>query len=188
MYANVDTSGKILQVSSHPVDIAGARSVHVAPGVEGSRHYIGPADEVLDIPAQPSQWHVFDWPTHQWVDSRGLGEFKDAKWEEVKAAREASINAPLATPYGSFDSGPADRANITDAVLMAQTLAALGQPVSIEFTLADNTVSTLNASQMVEVGLILGAKVQDAYATARSLREAIESAGTIAEVDAIHWP
>lgn len=138
--------------------------------------------------ARPSRHHEFDWPTHTWIDPRTLAEHMDAKWDEIKAAREAAINAPLVTPHGTFDSGPSDRTNITDAVLMAQTLAALGQPVAIDFTLADNAVATLNAAQMVEVGLYLGAKVQAAYATARTLRGAIEAATTIAQVQAIHWP
>jgi hypothetical protein len=140
------------------------------------------------LPTQPSSNHRFDWTAKQWSDPRTLQGHKDAKWEEIKLARTAAIDAPLVTSYGTFDSGPADRTNITDAVLMAQTLAAMGQTVSISFTRADNTVATLNAAQMIEVGLTLGSKVQTAYATARTLRTTIESATTIAQVQDVTWP
>jgi len=158
--------------------------------LEGAQHGDGwiSAGQFYALPAQPSENHTFDWVAKQWVDPRTLQDHKDAKWEEIKAARTGAIDAPLVTSLGTFDSGPADRTNITDAVLMAQTLAAMGETVSIEFTRADNTVATLNAAQMVEVGLTLGAKVQAAYATARTLRAEIEAATTVAQVQDVAWP
>lgn len=187
----VGLHGQCLRTASGPASALAAQVLDGEVGVYDAQptaeHYWS-GTQWVQRSARPSGRHVFDWPTHQWIDPRSLAEHKDAKWEEVKAAREAAINAPLVTPHGTFDSGPSDRTNITDAVLMAQTLAALGQPVAIDFTLADNAVATLNAAQMVEVGLYLGAKVQAAYATARTLRGAIEAATTIAQVQAIHWP
>lgn len=188
MYASIGQHGKIIQLSSHPVEIEDTRLVYVENNINGDTHYIDDDDQPIPISAKPSRYHDFNWTTHQWTDPRTLAQHMDAKWGEIKVAREAAINAPLPTPHGTFDSGPADRTNITDAVLMAQTLTALGQPVAINFTLADNTTATLNASQMIEVGLYLGAKIQAAYATARSLRASIYSAGTIAAVQAISWP
>lgn len=188
MYASIGQYGKIIQLSSHPVVIEGARLLWVGNNINGAAHYIDGDDQPIPIPAKPSPAHTFDWATHQWTDSRTLAQHQDAKWEEIKAAREAAFNAPLITPHGTFDSGVRDRANITDAVLMAQTLAAAGQTVAIDFTRADNTAATLNASQMTEVGLYLGAKIQAAYATARSLRASIYSAGTITAVQALSWP
>lgn len=143
---------------------------------------------VLTMPPRPSESHTFDWATHTWIDPRTLDELKGDKWAEIKSAREAVFNAPLVTPHGTFDSDSRGRSNITDAVLMAQALTATGSPVSIDFTLADNTVVTLNAEQMIEVGLYLGAKVQGAYAVSRTLRAAIDAATTSAEVQAVSWP
>jgi len=41
---------------------------------------------------------------------------------------------------------------------------------------------------MVTVGLLLGAKIQAAFATGRSLRTAIYAATTVVQVQAINWP
>ena len=136
----------------------------------------------------PSAAHRWDSTTKQWVDPRTLQDFMASKWAAIKAAREASIDANLATPYGTFDCKAKDRSNITDAVLMLQTLSALGTPTTIDFTLTDNSTVTLTTAQMVTVGLLLGQKVQTAHGTARALRAQIEAATTSNQVEAITWP
>lgn len=141
----------------------------------------------FDIPISPSINHTFNWQTKQWEDPRTLQDLKDAKWEAMKSAREAAIDAPLVTPYGTVDSKAVDRTNITDAVMMLQTLAALGQPTTIDFTMSDNTTVTLTTNQMVEVGLLLGQKVQVSHGIARARRTAIELATTPEEVEIIQW-
>lgn len=123
-----------------------------------------------------------------WIDLRTLEQRKEEKWEQLKQARSAALDALLVTPYGVFDSDPESRQNITDSVLLVKTLNELGQPSSIDFTLADNTVRTMTASEMIEVGLLLGAKVQAAHATGRALRLELDAAQTSEEVDSIAWP
>lgn len=123
-----------------------------------------------------------------WHDTRTLAEAKADKWEQIKAARTAYIDAGLTTPYGTFQVAPPDRQNIAEGVLLARTLTDLGQPVSISWTLVDNTVVTLDATAMTNVGLLLGQRVQQAHATGRALRAAIDAATTNEEADAVQWP
>lgn len=123
-----------------------------------------------------------------WHDPRTLDDLKAARWAQIKAVRAAAIDAPLATLYGRFDCGPADRTNITDAVALLQTLAAAGTPTTVTFTTADNVAVTLTLAQMVHIGLLLGQRVQAAYATARALRAQIDAAQAADDLAAIHWP
>lgn len=58
----------------------------------------------------------------------------------------------------------------------------------LDLTLADNTTATLNAGQMIAVGLALMAHVDAQYAAVRPLREAIYAAPTVAAVEAVAWP
>lgn len=116
-----------------------------------------------------------------------LAQLKEAQWATIKAAREAAIDAPLVTPYGTVDSQAKDRTNITDAILLLQTLEAAGTPTTIDFTLADNTAVTLTTAQMVNIGLLLGQKVQAAHGQARARRAQIDAATTKAEVEAVVW-
>lgn len=136
------------------------------------------------MPERPSEHHQFDYATKQWQDPRSLQDLRTAQWAQIKSDRAAAIAAPLATPYGIFDADAAARTSITDAVLMLQTIGPTG---SIDFTLADNSTTTLTTAQMVEVGLLLGAQVQAAHAQARILRSQIEAATTPAQITAITW-
>lgn len=144
--------------------------IELPPGVDGSAHHV--AGGVL-VPGL--------------LDDRTVEQRKADRWEAMKLARAAAIDAPLVTPFGTFDSGPADRQNITDAVLLAKTLAEQGQSVAIAFTLANNGTVTLDAAQMVQVGLLLGAKVQAAHARGREVRAAIDAAATAEQVEAVAW-
>ena len=123
----------------------------------------------------------------RWLASPTLASLKADRWATIKAARAAAIDAPLVTPQGTFDADAASRANILGAVVLAQTLTAQSQPVAIDFTLADNTVTTLTAATMVTVGLLLGSKTQAAYTRGQTLRALIEAATTSAALLAITW-
>lgn len=112
---------------------------------------------------------------------------RTAKWTDIKLAREAALAAPLQTAYGTFDATPAASANIIKSVLLANNLSAMGQPVAIDFTLANNTVVTLDAAAMIAVGLTLAGREQTIRAKATTLRAQIEAATTQAQVEAVVW-
>lgn len=143
--------------------------------------------QAVSIPTNPGPNYTFNYTTKQWEDLRTLQEVKDVQWEKVKASREAELTSPLLTPFGTFDATISAQKSITDAILLLQTLAAIGNPQNIDFTLADNTTVTLTTPEMVQVGLILGARTQELYSKARPLRAQIDAATTISEVEAIIW-
>ena len=191
-YAIFDHSGRIDRLlNCTPGDLilnlrVGEDSLQAGELTTNDDHYVL-GGQLVKPPLQPSPAHVFDYAAKQWVDPRTLADMKALKWGVMKAARTAVINAPLVTPYGTFDSGPKDRANITDAVLMLQTLASIGNPQNITFTLTDNTAVTLTTKDIVSVALLLGQKVQGAYSTSRTLRARIEAATTAVELESIVW-
>lgn len=164
---------------------AGTIAVDGPPPTEDSYRSGG---EWRTRPSKPAPTSTWNRATKAWADVRSLDERKAAKWEEMKATREAEIDAPLVTPYGIFDSYAEARSNISDAVLLAQTLSGIGQPVSINFTLADNSVVALDLAGMVTVGLMLGSKIQTTRGIATALREQILSAPSIATLESITWP
>jgi hypothetical protein len=119
-----------------------------------------------------------------------LEQAKAQKWREMKIARAAASQAPLVTPYGTFDADIDSRNNIIQTAHLMQTEAQSLAPASeptVDFTLADNSVASLTAGQMVQVALLLAAQIEAAYARGRVLRAAIEAAGTQAEIAALSW-
>ena len=135
------------------------------------------------LPSQQSPHHTFNWHTKQWEDPRTLQDLKDAKWATIKQARSASEYAGFTSDGSTFDSDAISQNRITGAV----TLAQMSSTFSIDWVLADNTVRTLNQSDMLAVGAALGAHVAAIFAKGVLLREQIEAATTAEEVAGVVW-
>ena len=198
MIARFDENGKYLWVGNDTLLEPGVPPPPPGPHADAFGSYRGFVDQYkqyhdiatdapVDMPPSPSSEHVFDYATKTWVDPRTLLQLKDAKWEDIKLARDAAIHAPLATPYGMFDADAASGFKITQAVLLANNLTDMGQPVEIDFTLADNSTVTLSASQMIQVGLLLGGREQQLRARATAIRVQIYAATSQTQLDAMGW-
>lgn len=119
--------------------------------------------------------------------SLGLAAAKTRRWAAIKAARQAAIEAPLQTPWGTFDADIEAQRNIANRVLMLNNLGA-AVPQVLDYTLHDDSVVSLSPLQMVQVGLLLGAQVESAYARGRGCRTAIDAATQQSQLDEITWP
>lgn len=117
-----------------------------------------------------------------------LEGLKERKWAEIKVDR-------LNKEYGGFiylgdqyDSDEASTRRIVGATTLASLAKSSGQPFTIDWTLANNNVKTLDADGMIGVGEALGQYVASIHATGRALRNTIEEATTEEEVALIQWP
>lgn len=113
--------------------------------------------------------------------------------ESIKSIRDARIaGGATVQGIGVFDSDDAARLNITGAVVMAQVAIAANQPFSMSWKLANNTLVTLNAQQMIAVGLAAGTHVAACHARAQALGVAVQAAASHDDLDAIDlssgWP
>lgn len=178
-----------------PADCAGF-VIENSDNVSNETHYLNAQNvltrysnvQIENKVNRPPWAQKWDNSAMQWIDSRTLDHRKAQKWEEIKLARATAIYKPLVTPFGTYDADEAGQDNITKSVLLAQTLTSIGQPVAIVFTLANNSVVTLDLTAMVTVGLMLGNQVQTARGIATFLRTQIEAVTTASQLDAITWP
>lgn len=112
-----------------------------------------------------------------------LREAKKAKRAEIKAARDAAEFGGFVWAGSSFDSDPTSQLRIQGAGQRAQR-----EPEkSKTWTLRDNTVRVLSASDIIQVDLALGAHIDAVHARGRVLRTQIDEATTVAAVNAITW-
>lgn len=131
-----------------------------------------------------------------WVETPlPLNDAKLALWSLAKAKREELTDAPGAaatTPFGLVQVDAKSKQNVNGLVTMALIAQGAGAPFSSDFTLADNSVVTLNAAQMIGLGVAVGQYVEAVYGHARTLRDAIEAAedhGALEAIDAeAGWP
>lgn len=132
-------------------------------------------------PIFPPEAHL-TW-NNGWVDERSLQEYKDAKWEEMKAERQAQEFSTVTYNGNVYDADALSQQRIQGAA----QLAVLDANISVDWTLLDNSVVTLTAAEIIGLGIALGVHVTAAYNRGRTVRVEVESATTKAEVDAITW-
>ena len=131
----------------------------------------------------PNNYDIWDEVNGGWIDSRDLDQKKADKWVEIKAARDAQ-------EFGTFDWGgytfqcdEVSQRRIQGAV----QLSAIDDTLTLDWTLADNSVQNFAASEYVQIGVALATHVSGCHARGRILRQEIESATTETELEAIVW-
>ena len=138
--------------------------------------------ELVDVGMPPDRSiYTLDKTARAWV--LDLGKLKATQWTAIKQARSAAEYAGFTWDGSTFDSDAISQNRITGAVALAQ----MSSTFSIGWVLADNTVRTLNQSDMLAVGAELGAHVAAQFAKGVLLREQIEAATTAEEVAVVVW-
>lgn len=112
---------------------------------------------------------------------------KDIKWARIKALRDAAEEAGFVWDGSTFDSDKTSQSRIQGAAQLATLAQMTGSPFSIDWTLADNTVRTLTAADMIAVGTAMGVHISTQHAIGRIKRQQIDAATTPEELDAIQW-
>ena len=148
--------------------------------VDVDRYYVADG-AVVQKPTKPDEDHAFDYDQGQWFFDLSLA--RNAKWLEIKAAREAQ-------EFGTFDWGgytfqcdEVSQRRIQGAV----QLAGLDPTLVMDWTLADNSVQSFTASDFIAIGQALAQHVNAGHVKSRGLRSQIEAATTEAEISAITW-
>lgn len=135
----------------------------------------------------PSYSALWDNAAFKWVDLRNLEDAKAETWTQIKADRDAEIYGGFVWDGSKFDTDPISISRVQGAVQLATIAMSQGQPFSIDWTLFDNSTRTLSATEMVQVGVALGVFVTTIFAAGVTLRDQINAATTLDQVDAIKW-
>lgn len=174
-YAELDAAGRVVSVMGITGDSA----------TEARAHVLLPDWTGWPVPPAPHQVLAYRNGALVWEDPRTLAQMKAHKWAEIKAARAAAEDGGFTWDGSIFDSDMASNLRISGAVQLAQIV---GGAFSIDWTLADNSVRTLSAAQMVAVGVAAGQHVATQRAIGRGLRTQINSATTPQDLEVIVWP
>lgn len=126
-----------------------------------------------------------------WIPAADVLAFaEERRLGELKAMRDRNENGGASTPFGTVDTDPVSVRRINGAVQMAGIVPP--EAFSISWTMADNSVVSVNAAQMTQVGLAVGQHVDACHQHYRTLRDLLEAATDLAEVEAVDiqsgWP
>lgn len=121
--------------------------------------------------------------------ARRLARTKIEMLERVRGKRNDVEWSGCQTPYGRIDTDPDSQRKVGGGATAA---LALGASFTKEWRMADNSLVTLDAAKMIEVGLIVVAHVDACQQRKNDLDAHINAAATIAELEAIDveagWP
>lgn len=121
-----------------------------------------------------------------------LAVLQDRKWAAAKATREVLETGTAPTTLGRVQIDEASKVKINGLLAMARLVEEAAGTFSEQFTMADNSVVTLDSTSVRQLAMGAAMFVSDVYAHARGLRAAIEGAASAADLDAIDietgWP
>lgn len=115
IYCIEPSTGQIVQVVHAPdshaelYESAGFSVLISDELVDPNENYLI-ANEFVQLPAQPSPYHEWDWPTKSWLPN--LDAAKAAKKTEIEAERNRRINEPLLYDGKVLDADQAARDNL----------------------------------------------------------------------------
>lgn len=116
-----------------------------------------------------------------------IDNLKSSKKQEINQAREqARLDEGAEYDNDLFDIDEKSQANITAIVSMLMANNVPEQFVSI-YRSKTNKDHSFNKAQMVELGTVIGAKVTGIYKKSWDLKEQIDKANTVEEVESIKW-
>lgn len=117
-----------------------------------------------------------------------LEELKTRKWNQIRVERDQLEQAGVPYLGKILDSDTVSVQRIAIAVQAAQAAIAAEQPFTLVWTTQDNTPLTMVAAQVVGMSVALAQYSDSLHQTARALREQIEAAETVEELEAVTWP
>jgi hypothetical protein len=148
--------------------------------VNAETHYVSNG-QVFAKGEQPSPGHVFNYGNAVW--ELDIPFARQNKWIDIKAARTAQ-------EFGTFDWGgytfqcdEVSQRRIQGAV----QLSAIDDTLTLDWTLADNSVQTFTAADYIQIGQALAVHVSQCHERGRILRLEIEAATTLEDLEAIVW-
>lgn len=184
----VDASKRIQATASVIDELAVHYSDYVESTVQpGMAHLYFHDGVLISRPSDMPAHFAYDVQSGTWFDPSTLEELKARKWEAIKKLRELTEFGVFEWNGLVFDGNAISAQRIAGSVQMAMLAKANNEQFFIDWTLADNSVLTLSATQMIAVGQTLAQRVSACHAHARELRERIEAATTPEQVEAVVW-
>lgn len=152
---------------------------HIEP-VTPDSHYVFNG-EIAEKGAQPSAGHIFNYVTGVWELDIALA--RRLKWDAIKAARTAQEFDSFEWGGYVFQCDEVSQRRIQGAV----QLAMLDSTLTLDWTLADNTVQAFTAAEFEAIGQALAAHVSQCHTRGRILRQEIDAATSEQDLEAISW-
>jgi hypothetical protein len=120
--------------------------------------------------------------------STDLEQAKLSRWNRIIAIRDGLELKGFSYLGKNFDSDQRSTLRLFGAAQAAVAAKILNQEFSVDWTTADNTVITLSREEMIAAPAAMAVRVSEIHLQARELKERLDMAGSIVEVQSVLWP
>lgn len=117
-------------------------------------------------------------------ESKMLSYARNKKWSEIKGIRNSKETSGCPFKGSVLDS---DERSVTKINTAVQSAQVYGEGFSIDWTMQDNSVMTLDYNDMLSVPLALAAWSNYLHQHARKIKTQIEITENIADIMNINW-
>ena len=179
----LNTDGSIKSILTGAPSLVDLNTPAQAYFVDDPNHIVDRTDyfdsdmhDFVSIGDAPTDNHIFDYHTKQWIDPRSLADLKAQKWTEIKSERNSLEFGGFVFKGNVYDS---------DQVSQGRILGAAAAWVNQTWTLANNRTVELTALQLQQLYAELQAHIASVHARGRIARQLIFDAETQEEVEGI---
>lgn len=117
-----------------------------------------------------------------------LEQAKQLRWSRIVAIRDGLEAKGFEYLGKTFDSDQRSALRILFTAQAATTAALTGQDFSVDWTTADNSIVAMTRDQILGMPAAMALKANAIHMQARNLKEQLNQAGSIEEVNAVKWP
>lgn len=116
---------------------------------------------------------------------RPLDAAKTGKWNQAKNYRDNYASGGCATPSGLIDTDADSQNKLNGAVTAAMISKQASAPFSVDWTMADNSVVTMNADALIAAGMAVVTFLNACQGAGTAIRQSIDAAADQATLDTI---
>ncbi len=110
---------------------------------------------------------------------------RNAKTNEIDRKRDETIAEGVEFNGKQFQSADHDQALLTQAVTLFS--ASGGVPEGYTWIAKDNSRVAMTLQELVQLGAVMALRVNENYQKARDLKDIVNKAMTLAEIQAVEW-
>lgn len=130
----------------------------------------------VDMPYQPTSYHMFNYDLKEWIDLRTLAQFKEQKWFEIKSLRDQLEFGGFEFENNIYDS---------DQVSQSRIMGAASAQIDQIWTLANNETVELTALQLRQLYQTLQVHIGNVHERGRIARQLIYESTSIEQIELI---
>lgn len=117
-----------------------------------------------------------------------LEKAKQLRWNRLLSIRDGLESKGFNYLGKTFDGDQRSILRILATAQAATAAALAGQDFDVDWTTADNSIVTMTRDQVLGLPAALATRVNEIHMQARELRLALDSAGSVEQVQGVKWP